>query len=131
LQLLNTAELTIDGGAYRCDSYETGCSAFFPTHPVYAQPFLPIIPINIFSKMFSWLQVKALLDNLVPTIYIQQDYELLYPHINKNQVKYFVPLSSIVNGTLLRFYSSSAIDFATFAIIGTLYRVFYNTRRGT
>ena len=117
--LLNTAILGLGNSQYNCSSYDTTCDSIFPTHPTYAQPFLPILPKAIQSRIFSWLEIKTIYSQLSPSTNIQSDYERLYPTVKNNQLKYFIVLSATsADGALVQFHSPDSLANATLQIQG-------------
>jgi hypothetical protein len=117
-RLLNTAQFVLKNTTYSCTSYDTSCDPIFPSHPNYAQPFLPILPKLIQAKVFTWLQIKAIYPQLVPAIDIQTDYEKLYPTVSNTQLKYFVALSANINNQTVKFHSPSDLPHSLIRIIG-------------
>ena len=117
-KLLNTIQLTVSNFTYNCTSYETSCDPIFPSHPIYAQPYLPVLPAIIQSKAFTWLQVKGITYQLMPAIDIQTDYEKLYPFKSFKQLKYFVALSATRDGVKSVFHTPSDLPNSVFSIIG-------------
>jgi hypothetical protein len=72
--------------------------------------------------VFTWLQVRAVTAQLVPTINIQSDFEDLYPNPSARQLKYFIPISATINGTtLMKFHDASSMSSAVLSIIGNIF----------
>ena len=116
--LLNSAQFSIGNVSYTCNSYDSNCADFFPTHPVYAQPFLPILPKLLQGKIFSYLEIKAIYSQLTPAINIQTDYARLYPEVSNRQLKYFVVLNSQASGAPVKFHDPEALRDSSVSIIG-------------
>jgi hypothetical protein len=128
--LLNTAQFTAENYTYSCTSYDTSCDAFFPTHPVFAQPFLPVIPKLLQGKIFTYLETKAIYSQLTPSIYIQKDYERLYPSVSHKQLKYFFVLSSKNNGVPILFHSSRVLSTGVLRILGNVTYIASSDNKG-
>ena len=94
------------------------CDTIFPTHPVYAQPFLPFISDPLMAKIFSWIETKAIKKHASASENIQSSYEQLYPTVKYNQLKYFIALAVTKNGVTTTFHQESDLKAATLSFLG-------------